>query len=912
MADKKLIKQLIELNNQYYKDFVIDYKDGILREHNIKVYEKIIKGFIRGNKVLFEQATGTGKTYLALKFLHDHAKGKRVLFVSPTNAIQNSFVETYKKLLGEDFDCELDTCLYQGIKGKQKKQYDIIIFDEVHRMGAKTWGPNAKTLMNNNPSASILGMTATLERPDGVDVTKFFDGKKPVSRITLVQALERGILPKPNYTLAKVDFDDDNEYIDTCIKDFKARLKEAEGEEKEQILEFLERLKKAKQAISESEDIPQIFQSEFNSDQLKQGKFIVFCPAGEDEEETAESRHKMKSIMKQASKWFAGIEGVRKIKKYSVYSKLDSKKNAQIIKAFEDDDSKSLKLLFSINMLNEGLHVDDIDGVIMLRSTGSRIIYLQQLGRALSVGHRQQPKIFDFVANLNYVDIEALQQMVREVNNTSSTHSYPTSDEDGFDTNLEFKLNVDNLNILELINTLKQNIFDFNHRNDYDFNDFYQRLLNYQKSYGDCLVPERFNCTDGYPLGQRVQSIRKGTITLNDDEKEELDKLGFVYAINGVDEDNIRLALKRFIDEYNDFVATHNRAPSRSPKGKTPSELSYEKKLKGKKERWINDKTLTGLERDYLLTHLLTPTIRPVIQKLIEDYNEFIGIHHRIPVSKPKNDSEEENRNETNLWQRKRKWINDASLNANERNILITNGLMRENENIREAVENFVLEYFAFVEENNREPSENKPLGKTEIEKKAEISLATRKSIYTRIKNLNVDEIPFMKEKGFELKEEYTDTVSLAVKKYVEDYNKFISTYQRAPRSHPTDRSEEENKNEQSIYSRHLIYSKTENLNADEQKYISENLLKLAIASIRPKIKNFIARYLEFKNKYNREPERSPKHSDPDEIKKEYNLYKGKQNLEKAQDLNTDEIRFLTEHGLNLQYATTVVSSLIQ
>ena len=35
-------------------------------------------------------------------------------------------------------------------------------------------------------------------------------------------------------------------------------------------------------------------------------------------------------------------------------------------------------------MLNEGLHVEDISGVIMLRPTDSRIIYLQQLGRALS------------------------------------------------------------------------------------------------------------------------------------------------------------------------------------------------------------------------------------------------------------------------------------------------------------------------------------------------------------------------------------------------------------------------------------------------------------------------------------------------------------------------------------------------
>lgn len=65
--------------------------------------------------------------------------------------------------------------------------------------------------------------------------------------------------------------------------------------------------------------------------------------------------------------------------------------------AFKKDDSKHMKLLFCIDMLNEGIHVDDVDGVILLRPTVSPIIYLQQIGRALSAGSEKTPLIFDLV-----------------------------------------------------------------------------------------------------------------------------------------------------------------------------------------------------------------------------------------------------------------------------------------------------------------------------------------------------------------------------------------------------------------------------------------------------------------------------------------------------------------------------------
>lgn len=66
-------------------------------------------------------------------------------------------------------------------------------------------------------------------------------------------------------------------------------------------------------------------------------------------------------------------------------------------------------------MLNEGIHVDDVDGVILLRPTVSPIIYLQQIGRALSAGSKNQPVIFDLVNNFDSLHcIDCLKNEMQE------------------------------------------------------------------------------------------------------------------------------------------------------------------------------------------------------------------------------------------------------------------------------------------------------------------------------------------------------------------------------------------------------------------------------------------------------------------------------------------------------------------
>lgn len=59
--------------------------------------------------------------------------------------------------------------------------------------------------------------------------------------------------------------------------------------------------------------------------------------------------------------------------------------------------------MFVIDILNEGLHIDDVTGVILLRNTKSLRIFYQQIGRAIQSGNLESPIIFDFVNNFNNI-----------------------------------------------------------------------------------------------------------------------------------------------------------------------------------------------------------------------------------------------------------------------------------------------------------------------------------------------------------------------------------------------------------------------------------------------------------------------------------------------------------------------------
>ncbi|MDE5576312.1 MAG: Helicase associated domain protein [Oscillospiraceae bacterium] len=130
----------------------------------------------------------------------------------------------------------------------------------------------------------------------------------------------------------------------------------------------------------------------------KTGKYILFCS----------NIDAMNECMGLASKWFAKVDKNPHI--YSVYS--GDPKSSQFFDDFtKDSDTSHLRLLYCIDALNEGIHLDDISGVILFRPTVSPIICKQHIGRDLSAGCKKNPVVFDVVNNIeNLYSIDTIRE----------------------------------------------------------------------------------------------------------------------------------------------------------------------------------------------------------------------------------------------------------------------------------------------------------------------------------------------------------------------------------------------------------------------------------------------------------------------------------------------------------------------
>lgn len=353
-----------------------------LKPHNEQTMEKIIEFFKTSNKCCAIQATGTGKTFLILRLLEMFQnENKNAVIFAPNReiikqtknkmkkyGINNAVFYTYQKL-SRMSDNEIVNI-----------NADLIVCDELHRTGAKTWGIKFESLVDSHPNAKVFGVTATpLRCADGRDMAEeYFDNNKACD-ISLAEALVRKIIPvMPVYVSALYTFEE--EYDNIVDKIEKGRNSDEEKSD------LMKELKAAKQQLEKSNGIPEIIKkyiTDYN------GKYIVFC-------KDKKHLYDMKDIVIQ---WFrdAGYNG--KIFEYPYYScSSEVKKN---LVNFENNEEEGLKLLFVIDKLNEGLHLDVIHGCILLRTTTSNIIYYQQIGRAIDAGCNQKRVILDLVSNFN-------------------------------------------------------------------------------------------------------------------------------------------------------------------------------------------------------------------------------------------------------------------------------------------------------------------------------------------------------------------------------------------------------------------------------------------------------------------------------------------------------------------------------
>ena len=352
-----------------------------LLPHNEETYQRMIGMFETDDRVAVVQPTGTGKSFLMLKWIEDNPYDD-ILIISPSN-------EIFRQL--DRYASESDLMLpyvdmYTFAKLNladpdwiSKLSAHKIILDEFHRSGGESWGQSLDILLSSHPDAKILGLTATPVRylDRSRDMAKELFNDNFATYMTLGEAIERGILPVPKYVPVWYDYD---ERLTRYQQDINNLKTQKERDEAERLLRLLKR------NLQNAYGPDVIFKDNMRDDH---GKYLVFC-----------RNIKHIPVMKRKMKhWLKDIN--HNVHCYITHSERDDK-DEQIEKFIDDNDDTAIKLLFAVDRLNEGVHVPGIDGVIMLRPTASGIIYLQQMGRAFA-SNGKQPIIFDMVNNYQNV-----------------------------------------------------------------------------------------------------------------------------------------------------------------------------------------------------------------------------------------------------------------------------------------------------------------------------------------------------------------------------------------------------------------------------------------------------------------------------------------------------------------------------
>lgn len=341
-----------------------------LYPHNQQAYEAVMKHYGEGNrKAAVIQSTGTGKSFVGGAVASHFGK---VLVVAPNEYVINQAVTTTP---------HADTATYSllSIREEMPTGYDLIWFDEFHRIGAPTWRSGVDKVIAANPNAKILGTTATpdrsLEQRNMAD--ELFEGDV-VSNMTLTDAWVNRILRVPKYVIGVIS-------MGSTQADYKERINSSKRIDSAQKKDANALLDNIVRDWSCSYGVPRILRKYIDEDVER---MIVF----------AQTINKLDEVVSSIRPWF-NEAGIKLANVYSVHSGMGEDAKRQL-EAFENDDNEGVKVLVCVDMLNEGIHVDRVDAVMLLRSTISKNLYMQQIGRCFAVGQKHQPIILDLADNL--------------------------------------------------------------------------------------------------------------------------------------------------------------------------------------------------------------------------------------------------------------------------------------------------------------------------------------------------------------------------------------------------------------------------------------------------------------------------------------------------------------------------------
>ncbi|AUD65813.1 hypothetical protein BK011_08990 [Tenericutes bacterium MZ-XQ] len=322
------------------------------------------------SKALVIAATGTGKTFLAA-FDALQINPLRVLFVVHREKILKEAIKAFKLihpnkkmglLTGNTKDYEQDYIFATNtmmsktevLNNYNQKAFDYIIIDEAHRSAASTY----QKIINHFKPKFLLGMTATPERTDALNIFKLYDHNIAVE-IRLREALHHNLVVPFHYF---------------GINDIVTDLSDVNLSDIDKLAEKLNIKARVDMIIENIED---------HVVKGKKRKALGFC------------------VNIKHAKYMAEEFNRRGYSAVYLTGENDNQERDIAIERLENDDD-TLSYIFTIDIFNEGIDIPSLNLVLMLRPTESPIIFTQQLGRGLRhYLNKEYLTVLDFIGNHN-------------------------------------------------------------------------------------------------------------------------------------------------------------------------------------------------------------------------------------------------------------------------------------------------------------------------------------------------------------------------------------------------------------------------------------------------------------------------------------------------------------------------------
>ena len=474
-----------------------------LFEHNQTAYNAAVKMLAERGKAAVIHPTGTGKSFIGFKLCEDNLD-KTICWMSPSRYIYQTQLENLAETSDGYQPENVKFYTYAKLMNVSEEeiaeiQPDYIILDEFHRCGAELWGAGVDAVLKAYPDVPVLGLSATAIRylDNQRNMTDELFNGNVASEMTLGEAIVRGILNPPKYVLTVYSYHKELERYETKIAGVRSKAARDEA------AKYLEALRRT---LEKADGLDKIFEKHIEN---KTGKYIVFCSGLE----------AMNAASAEAQKWFAKIDRTPHI--YKAYSS-----DPETSKAFADfkaDKSDHLKLLYCIDMLNEGIHVEDISGVILLRPTVSPIIYKQQIGRALSASKATNPVIFDIVNNID--NLYSIDTIKEEMQAAITYYCYTG----------ENRLIIhDRFEVIDEVRDCRELFDELEGVLSAGWDLMYEQAEAYYKQNGDLLIPANYHTEEGYALGrwlttQRLAYAGKTDKPLTQVQIDRLETIGVVW-----------------------------------------------------------------------------------------------------------------------------------------------------------------------------------------------------------------------------------------------------------------------------------------------------------------------------------------------------------------------------------------------